>query len=388
VFKFNPAGLAWARAVLFLTIALVPLVLFAAIGHQEYLLSAQFGALFAVLSDPGGPHGSRVLRIVGFAAIGAGVTALAFGIGGDAWGWLALAAFAVTLAAGLAATLGVRRFVVGLLLSTWFIIALSLAFSLHHQTRITQYTWAQVLAWVGGSALWIVAASITWLILGRHDRPQPVAELPGDTSRQKLTRPIAMFAVIRALAIAGTVAIAFGTNLSHGLWMPIAASVAMKPSLEQSTTVGLQRIAGALMGVAAAILLLLIPANEHGLRLLSITLALQMVALAFFVYAVGIRFWNYAFYYGAISTAVLLPMDLLQPTNYSAEGYRVAWALCGVAIAVLVMLLADLLGKRTAKAPPGRPADVPAQRKPAAQQDLASPGGRGAEPGTPGRRGS
>jgi hypothetical protein len=49
---------------------------------------------------------------------------------------------------------------------------------------------------------------------------------------------------------------------------------------------------------------------------------------------------------------VLILVDLPQPSNYSAEGYRVAWTLCGAAVAVLVMLLAALLGKRTAQAPP------------------------------------
>lgn len=74
-----------------------------------------------------------------------------------------------------------------------------------------------------------------------------------------------MFAVIRAVVIAGTVALAFGLDLSHGYWLPIAAMVAMKPSLEQSTLVAVQRLAGALIGAAAAALLLLIPAGEHGL---------------------------------------------------------------------------------------------------------------------------
>ena len=50
--------------------------------------------------------------------------------------------------------------------------------------------------------------------------------------------------------------------------------------------------------------------------------------------------------------AVLTLIDLPQPTNYSAEGYRLLWTLCGVAIGVVVMLLASLLGKRrAAKAP-------------------------------------
>jgi hypothetical protein len=52
--------------------------------------------------------------------------------------------------------------------------------------------------------------------------------------------------------------------------------------------------------------------------------------------------------------AIVAMMDLPQPSNYSAEGYRVLWTLCGVAIGVLVMLLAGLLAKRTAKAKPQR----------------------------------
>jgi hypothetical protein len=110
------------------------------------------------------------------------------------------------------------------LLNVWLIIALGVASSFHHHAHITSYTWAQVLAWAGGAALWIAVTFFAWLIRGREDRPQPVAELPGDTSRRKLTRPLIMFALIRAIAIAGAVALAFGLNLSHGYWLPIAPS--------------------------------------------------------------------------------------------------------------------------------------------------------------------
>ena len=352
VFELNPAGLNWPRAVLFLDIALVPLVVFWAIGHEEYLLSALFGLLFACLADPGGNYGHRTSHITAFALTGAGLTALGFGIGGDAWGWLVLAAFAVTLAAGLAATFGVHRFVAALLLNVWFIIALGIAFNFHHHTVITSYTWAQTLAWAGGSALWIAMTFIAWLIGGRQNRPRPVAEIPGDTARRTLTRPVIMFAVIRALAIAGAVALAFGLSLSHGYWLPIATIVAMKPSLQQSTLIAAQRLAGALIGGAAAALLLLIPANETGSRLFAITLGLETVALVLLMHGAATRFWNYALYCAAIAAGVLILVDLPQPSNYSAEGYRVAWTLCGAAIAVLVMLLAALLGKRTAQAPP------------------------------------
>ena len=327
VFALNPAGLNWPRAVLFLDVALVPLVVCWAIGHEEYLLSALFGVLFAGLTDPGGSYRSRASRVAVFGLTGAGLTALGFGIGGDAWGWLVLAAFAVTLVAGLAVTFGVHRFVAALLLNIWFIVALALAFSFHRHAHITSYTWAQTLAWAGGTALWIAVTFIAWLI--------------------------------RALVIAGTTALAFGLNLSHGYWMPIAAIVAMKPSLEQATLVAVQRLAGALIGAAAAVLLLLIPANEHGLRLLSITHGLEVVAIVLFMHAAAVRFWNYALYCGAIAAGVLILLDLPQPSNYGAEGYRVLWTLCGVAIGVLVMLLAGLLAKRTGKAAP-RKAPQPA----------------------------
>ena len=178
VFKLSPAGLNWARGVMFLDVMLVPLVVFWAIGHEQYLLSALFGALLTLVADPGGSYGRRAWRLAGFGLIGAGLTALAFGIGGSGWGWLVLAAFGVTLVAGLAVMFGVHTFVAAVLLNVWFIVALALAFSLHQHPHITNYTWAQVVAWAGGSALWIAVTFIEWLIRGRKDRPQPIAEIP------------------------------------------------------------------------------------------------------------------------------------------------------------------------------------------------------------------
>jgi hypothetical protein len=43
----------------------------------------------------------------------------------------------------------------------------------------------------------------------------------------------------------------------------------------------------------------------------------------------------------------------------AAEGYRVLWTWCGVAIGVFVMFLASLLARHTAEAPP-HPATQPA----------------------------
>lgn len=56
-----------------------------------------------------------------------------------------------------------------------------------------------------------------------------------------------------------------------------------------------------------------------------------------------------------MAAGVLILIDLPQPSHYATEGYRVLWTLCGVGIGVLVMLLANLLAKRTTQTSP-RPA--------------------------------
>ncbi|MGW0966670.1 FUSC family protein [Streptomyces sp. NPDC002516] len=350
VFEFNPAGLNWPRAVAFLDAGLVPLFVFWTIGHEVYLLSALFGLLFAALSDPGGGYGHRALSVAVFALVGAGVTALAFEIGADAWGWMVLAAFVVTLAAGLAVAFGVHRFINAMLLNVWFVVAIGYEFGLHKAVHVTSYIWAQVLAWSGGAALWIAVTFLWWLIRGRTDQSQPFSELPGDNSRRKLTPPLILFAVIRAVVIAGTVALAFGLDLSHGSWIPIAAMVAMKPSLEQAALVSAQRLVGTLIGAVVAGLLLLVPTSEHGISLIAVERGLEVVALVLLMHGAGIRFWNYTFYSAAIAAGALILVDLPQPSDYAAEGYRLLWTLCGVGCSLIVLLLAGLLAKRTAKA--------------------------------------
>src|SRR5215469_9221204 len=126
IFALNPAGVHWPLAVLMLDVMLVPLVVFWSIGYEQYLVSALFGAVFTAMSDPGGGYGQRVVRLTAFTAIGAGLTALGFAIGAEAWGWLALAAFLVTLVAGLAIMFGVHTFVAGFMLNIWFIVTLAL----------------------------------------------------------------------------------------------------------------------------------------------------------------------------------------------------------------------------------------------------------------------
>jgi uncharacterized membrane protein YccC len=77
---------------------------------------------------------------------------------------------------------------------------------------------------------------------------------------------VILFAVIRAAAVSVAVGIAFGLQLPSACWMPIAAIVAMKPSLQQSTFVAEQRLAGTIAGAAVAALILLAVDNVTALE--------------------------------------------------------------------------------------------------------------------------
>ena len=340
VFELNRKGLNVGRGV---TVAaatmLLPLIVLTALHLEHYWTSMAFGALFVWLSDPGGNYAFRVRDMALVGVIGTLLTALGYGFGGGAWGLAVLAAFVVTVLAGLAVKYGLHRFVAAYLLNCWFLIALALpvGFRLDH---IHTSTWGQALAWLIGSALTIAYTCIMWLTAGRTAQPQPIAEIPGDTSPVKLTRPLILFALIRAVAVSIAVAIAFGLQLPNADWIPIAALVAMKPSLQQSTQVAAQRLAGAIIGAAVAALFLVTVDSK---------IVLEVVVVVLAALAGSIRGVNYALYCAAIAGAVLIAVDLPHPSNLADEGQRVLFTFIGVGIGVLVMLLANLLQKRTAK---------------------------------------
>ena len=288
------------------------------------------------------------------AVAGALLTALGFGIGAGAWGVVVLAAFVATLLGGLAVKYGLHRFVAAYFLNVWFIVALGLptllAFGLPDHFRsglIHGEPWKQALAWLVGSAL--VDRLDLHHVAGPRagTQPQPVAEIPGDISPRPLTRPLILFAVIRAAGVSVAVAIAFGLKLPSAYWMPIAAIIAMKPSLQQSALVAEQRIAGTVVGAAVAALFLLAVDNRTALE---VTIVL-LVALA-----MSIRSVNYTWYTAAMAGAILIAADVPHPSDLTDEGRRILLTFAGVAIAVIVMFLADRLQKHTAKTAPQAPA--------------------------------
>ena len=354
VFQLNWQGFNLLRGAVIGVVLALLIVVGVLPAERRYFLTAIFGALIMALSDPGGKRGPRLARMAVMAVAGALLTALAFGIGGGAWGFVVLAAFVATLLGGLAVKYGLHRFAAAYLLNVWFIVALGLptliAFGLPGSFRsglIHYEPWKQALAWLVGSALGIAYTFIMWLARGRDTQSQPVAEIPGDISPRPLTRPLILFAVMRAVAVAIAVAIAFGLQLPSAYWMPIAAIIAMKPSLQQSTLVAEQRITGTVVGAAVAALFLLAVDNRT---------ALEVIVVVLFALAMSIRTVSYTWYTAAMAGAILIAADIPHPSNLTDEGRRILWTLAGVGIAVIVMFLADRLQKHAAKAAPQAPA--------------------------------
>ena len=167
-------------------------------------------------------------------------------------------------------------------------------------------------------------------------------EIPGDTSPRELTRPMILFALIRAIAIAIAVAIPFGLDLPEADWIPIATLVAMKPDLGQSTLAAEQRLAGAILGALIAAVLLLTVDNRQ---------VLEVAVVLLFTAAGAIHGVIYALYNAAVAAGVLIAIDLPHPTDLAEEGLRVPYTFLGVGLALLVILLATQLGKRAAAKP-------------------------------------
>ena len=335
IFALDRSKLDVRRAALLLGELVVMLVVTWKLDTGPYFYSLAFGALLVGLIDPGGSFADRVKKLGAFAIAGAVLTAAAYAIGGEAWYWMVAAIFVVTLVASLAVRYGVHRFVAALLLNVWFLIVLSLpaGFALGGESSSM---WWQAVAWLAGAGFWLAIALVGWLLHGRTDRPAWISEIPGDTSLHALTRPVIAFAVIRAVAMGVTVGIAFGLDLPNGIWLPVAAFVAMKPSLEQATLVASQRVAGALIGaLVAAALLVTVDAKP----------ALVVITLLALTTAAAIRTVNYALYQAALSTGVLIALELPHFTGLSAEGERVLWTLAGCAVAVVLMGIASLLKK-------------------------------------------
>ena len=143
--------------------------------------------------------------------------------------------------------------------------------------------------------------------------------------------------------MSAAVAIAFGLHVPNADWMPVATLVTMKPSPEQSTPVAEQRVAGTIIGAAAAALFLLTITGKTALGVAIVVLG---------ALAGAIRTGNYAFCTAAVAGAVLIAMHLPPPSSLADEERRILFTFIGVGVAVVVIFTTGQLSKHTAKAAP------------------------------------
>jgi hypothetical protein len=346
VFALRWAGLNVSRALIAFVVLMVPLVVLGLLGQEKYFLNVAFGALWTGLSDPGGQYRDRFVDMALVGVLGALITALGFALGGVAWGWAVLGAFIVTLLCGLTLKFGAHRFASAILLNAWFLVALAIP-AAFQADGVKTGAWPQALAWLIGSAGWIAVTWVAWLVRGKEAQPTHMPEFPEDRNRHTLSRPMILFALIRAVALSVSVAIAFGSGQPNADWMPIATLIAMKPTLSQSALAAEQRIVGALLGALIAGGFLLAMDNKVALELVVVVLGVTGAA----IYAV-----NYALYTTAIAGTVLIALDLPHASSFAVKSRRILFTLAGVAIGVGVMLLANLMKQRAAKATGGQPA--------------------------------
>jgi hypothetical protein len=339
IFTLNTTGINVPRGVALAGLLLMTDVIVVSQNLDQYFLSVAFGLLFVTLSDPGDRYLLRLSRMAAVGIVGALITALGFGLGGDAWGYVVLAVFVVTALTGLLINFDLHALVSGVLLNVWLVVTLSVAVGL--PPRVTTHPWNQALAWLIGSGIAIVLVSIMWLLRGRGRQPSPLPEIPSDLPAIKLSRPIVAFVLIRAIAVSGAAAIAFGLGLTNADWMPLATLVAMKTTLRQSTLRGVQRLVGTALGAGIAAAFLVTVTSHRALEEIIIVL----IGLAMSIYAV-----NYVFYAAGIAAAVLIALDLPHPTDLAAEGRRIFYTFAGIGIAIVVMVLAGFLQRRSTAA--------------------------------------
>ena len=341
IFEIKREGINVPRGLVTIGLFLIVLLVVVLVGEEKYWENVTFGALFVAVSDPGGPYKTRLRAMTWVALGGAFVTGLGYAIGGGPWAIVVVAAFVITLLCGLTIKFGVHAFTAALLVNSWFLVAIAVPDGLHLHAATSSW-WEQALAWLVGSALFIALTFLGWLVKGRKEQASHFPEISGNT-QTALTRPVVLFMFIRALAIAIAVAIAFGFDLPHADWMPIATLVAMQATLGQATLATEQRFVGALFGALLAALLLTTVDNRRALEILIVILAAAGGAM---------RSANYAIYCICIAAVVLLVDDVSNPTNHSAEGERVLFTFIGLGIGLVVLVLAGLINKHSAKAAP------------------------------------
>lgn len=250
-----------------------------------------------------------------------GLLGLASALVGYGWGWVVVIGFV-----GLCAGAGLPAGFAPALLYAGFVPVM-----LHVSAGVREAVLAAVFAMLG---------AVIGVVTGRRMGATP--ETPAPTKWHGHEVPAA---IVGMILFAGGAAIAVGTGLPHGYWIPLTLVVVIPPMLQDDTHRGRKRLLGTVLGVALVIPLSLIPLPSW---------AFYVVGFALLVPALAIMKRSYTFYAFLESAAVVMLVsagnNVLGTEEARLEGTAIAIALVA-ATAVIVTLLARRLP----------PEDVPPQ---------------------------
>jgi Fusaric acid resistance protein-like len=332
-----------ARGIRAAVAALVPLIVLAASGHVALGAMAALGALLVSLCDVAASARVRFASL-GLATLGG---ALLFSLGrsiGDLW-WLAVPAiFVATLIAGLVTTYGRAAAAMGLFLNVTFALALGLgggpAVALPSLFGFM----------IGGISVLIVGFAPATLHRLRRSPATTQAQVPpartGEPSLapppEQLTfkSPVWRFAAFRAAGAAVAGEIGWLLDLSHPHWAVMVVILSVRPDLETSLIATTQRLAGTVLGVVVAELVIVAVHDP---------LALALMAVALMVVAFAVKDLNNALFVFFLTIMTLTLVSI--PTgglSHATALLRVLTALVGAGIALIVAYLG---AKTTGMAP-------------------------------------
>ncbi len=329
------------------TLGIVVAVVFIGLLGPAGLLAGLCAIFLGVLDDPA-PLRQRLIARARFVTIGA----LAVGLlawSGDSLGWATLVAGLVTYVGTLAAGWGKRAAaegqflvllaVVTLMVGSTDLSAVELALSFAAGGVVATAVSILGSRWSGDDAGSVADAADA--STGRG--PSTVAtDLDLDAIGQVVRSTVGRFALFRAGAVAIATAAGYELFESHPVWAMLTVVLVLQPPARQTWTVGLQRTAGTIAGVAAGIAaVVLLDSSTAALAVAFVVAGFGMMAFTGVNYVVSTAF---------TTCVLLLSQRILQEDAFSTAWERIGATVLGTVIALAVVFVAVTLDDRSAPA--------------------------------------
>ncbi len=324
------------RAVVVIVAALALYLVWGPLG-----LTAALGALIISMTDSGGPLPNRLKLMAGLILAGTALMLLGTTIGNSSW--LALMVlFAVTFVCGLGFGGGPRAATLLFLLNLWLVIAQSLS-------TLGQPAQMALGFALGGGGVMLLTLLQDWLSRrrepGHSGQAAPVAAPPGTPWRKLLASnlkpdsPWFTFSLVRALAVALSMAAGILFFTDYPLWAAISTLIVISPDVNKAVPLGVQRAIGTALGALLALLLGVIIGPGHPLLVMALFLLTSFAMIAF-------QNVNYMLFATLMTLTLLAMFGLIRDDMLQVGQHRVGATVVGVLLALAAVTLLRTLSAR------------------------------------------